>query len=94
MIKAIFAVDQYGGMGYNGGLPWPHNKADLEHFKKLTFGHVLVMGRRSWADPKLPKPLEGRTVYVASQKPVDYAYNIKGDLIEDRKSTRLNSSHT
>ena len=82
MIKAIFAVDQYGGMGYNGGLPWPHNKADLEHFKKLTFGHVLVMGRRSWADPKLPKPLEGRTVYVASQKPVDYAYNIKGDLIE------------
>ena len=82
MIKAVFAVDQYGGMGYNGGLPWPHNRADLAHFKKLTMGHVVVMGSRSWADPTLPKPMEGRTVYIASRKPVAHASTIKGNLVE------------
>lgn len=83
MINALFAVDQYGGMGFNGTLPWPHNAADMANFKKLTTGHVVVMGRRSWDDPKMPKPLNGRTVYVASNKPVYYASKISGDLVEE-----------
>ena len=91
MIKALFAVDQFGGMGYNGGLPWPHNKADMAHFQKLTSGHVVVMGRRSWADPKLPKPLIGRTVYVASNRPVAYAGQIKGNLVDE--VLRLEKQH-
>ena len=80
MIKALFAVDYYGGMGFNGTLPWPHNAADLAHFQKLTNNHVVVMGRRTWDDPKMPKPLNGRTVYVASNRPVHYAGRISGDL--------------
>jgi len=43
---------------------------------------VLVMGRRSWDDPKVPKPLEGRTVYIASHRSVPHATNIKGNLVE------------
>lgn len=82
MINALFAVDYYGGMGFNGTLPWPHNAVDLANFKKLTTGHVVVMGRKSWDDPKLPKPLVGRTVYVATNRPVYYASPIKGDLKE------------
>ena len=83
MINALFAVDQYGGMGLNGTLPWPHNSTDLQNFKKLTTGHVVVMGRKSWDDPKLPKPLTGRTVYVATNRPTMYASVINGDIKEE-----------
>jgi dihydrofolate reductase len=83
MIKAIFAVDQFGGMGVNGGLPWPHNKPDMYNFQRLTLGQVVVMGRRSWDDANMPKPLIGRTVYVASNRPVAYAGQIKGNLINE-----------
>ena len=80
MINALFAVDQYGGMGNNGTLPWPHCPADLKNFKDLTDGHVVVMGRRSWDDPKLPKPLPGRTVYVATSRSITHATPIEGDI--------------
>jgi dihydrofolate reductase len=83
MINALFAVDSFGGMGFNGGLPWPHNKADMANFQRLTMGHVVVMGRRSWEDPKMPKPLNGRTVYVASNRPVAYAGQIDGNLVSE-----------
>ena len=82
MIKALFAVDQFGGMGYNGGLPWPHNRTDLAHFQKLTMGHVLVMGRRSWDDPAFRKPLLGCTVYVATNRSVT-AGRISGNIVEE-----------
>ena len=80
MINAIFAVDFNGGMGFNGSLPWPHNAEDLQHFKDLTTGHVVVCGRRTWDDPKMPKPLPNRTVYVATHRPVTYAMPFSGDV--------------
>lgn len=82
MINAIFAVDHYGGMGFNGTLPWPHNAADLANFKKATTNHVVVMGRNTWDDPKMPKPLPERIVYVASKHPVTKAGRIEGDIVE------------
>lgn len=85
MIHAIFAVDRFGGMGFNGSLPWPHNSEDLAHFKSLTLGHVVVMGRKTWDDPKLPKPLPGRTVYVATTQPLLAKFNatpVQGDIKE------------
>lgn len=68
MINAIFAVDQNGGMGFNGTLPWPHNSEDLQYFKEQTLGDIVIMGRRSWDDPKLPKPLPGRTTFVVTNR--------------------------
>jgi dihydrofolate reductase len=84
MINALFAVDQYGGMGFNGSLPWPHNAEDLARFKQLTTGHVVVMGRKTYDDPKMPKPLKDRTVYVVSNRLLaDSAYQISGDINEE-----------
>ena len=84
MIKAIFAVDHWGGMGLNGSLPWPHHSEDLRYFKEQTQDDIVIMGRRTWDDPKMPKPLPGRTTYVITSKPI-FGYNgvktIKGDLI-------------
>jgi dihydrofolate reductase len=83
MINAIFAADYYGGMGFQGTLPWPHNSSDLRHFKQLTEGHIVVMGRHTWNDPAMPKPLVGRTVYVATNTPVYQAGTIKGNIVEE-----------
>ena len=83
MINAIFAVDFNGGMGFNGTLPWPHNSEDLKHFQGLTTNHVVVCGRRTWDDPKMPKPLPNRAVYVATHRPVSYAVGFSGDVQEN-----------
>ena len=91
MINAIFAVDFNGGMGLNGTLPWPHNAEDLQQFKDLTLGHVVVCGRKTWEDPKMPKPLPGRTVYVATHNPVRYAMPFSGDIVE--KLLEIESAH-
>ena len=80
MINAIFAVDFNGGMGFNGSLPWPHNSEDLKYFKELTTGNVVVCGRKTWDDAKMPKPLPNRTVYVATHRPVTYAMPFSGDV--------------
>ena len=83
MIHALFAVDKFGGMGFNGTLPWPHHPEDMSHFKNLTTGHVVVMGRNTWDDPKMPKPLFGRTVYVATNRNLTEsagAKTISGDI--------------
>jgi dihydrofolate reductase len=63
-------------------LPWPHNAEDLAQFQKLTTGNIVVMGRKTWDDPKMPKPLPNRTVYVATHRPVAYATPFSGDIKE------------
>lgn len=59
-INAIFASTDTGGIGYKGSLPWPHNPLDMAWFKEHTNGQLVVMGRRTWDDPKMPKPLPNR----------------------------------
>lgn len=64
-IKLIWAMDQKGGIGINGSLPWSYPD-DLKHFKKLTLGHPCLMGRKTWE--ALPiKPLPGRTNLILSK---------------------------
>jgi len=83
MINAIFAADMFGGMGCQGTLPWPHNSADLKHFKQLTEGGIVVMGRRTYDDPKMPKPLPNRTVYVVSNRLIsDSVFQLSGNIAD------------
>ena len=86
MIKAIFAIDSWGGMGYRGSLPWPHSKEDLQHFKTLTSGQIVVMGRKTYDDPKMPKPLPGRTSYVITHRPIKGVLTINGDINQRLKA--------
>lgn len=93
MIKSIFAVDHWGGMGFNGSLPWPHHSEDMAYFKEQTEGGIVIMGRRTWDDPKMPKPLPGRKTYVVTNRPIfgHDVRTIKGDLIESIKTLRDNN---
>lgn len=63
-LKAIAAVSQNGVIGRKGDLPW-RLSGDLKWFKKITMGHVLLMGRKTWES--LPSPLPGRENWVLSR---------------------------
>jgi len=62
----IAAVARNGVIGKDGGMPW-HLPADLQHFKRLTLGHPILMGRRTWES--LGRPLPGRRNIVISRQP-------------------------
>ena len=67
-VRAIFATDEAWGIGKNGTLPWPKNSADLKWFRQCTEGDIVMMGRKTWEDPKLPKPLPNRYNIVVSDR--------------------------
>ena len=64
-LKAIVAISENSVIGKNGGLPWRISE-DLKWFKKITLGHTLLMGRKTWES--LPGPLPGRENWVISSK--------------------------
>lgn len=67
MISAIVAIDNNWGIGFNGDL-LEHIPDDLKHFKALTSGYVVVMGRKTW-DSLPKKPLPNRfNVVITSQE--------------------------
>jgi dihydrofolate reductase len=76
LIRAIFACDRENGIGRGGTLPWPHNSADLKWFKSCTDGGIVVMGRRTWQDPKMPKPLPNRYNIVLSSSDIRTGPNV------------------
>ncbi|MDC7785581.1 dihydrofolate reductase [Rhodoplanes sp. TEM] len=60
----VAAVAANGVIGRAGGLPW-RLKSDMRHFRTLTLGHPVVMGRRTFES--IGKPLPGRTTIVATR---------------------------
>ena len=47
MLSMIFACDEKGAIGKDGDLPW-RQSTDLQHFKRVTLGKTVVMGRKTW----------------------------------------------
>jgi dihydrofolate reductase len=83
MIRAIFACDSAGGIGKNGTIPWPKNAEDLKWFRENTTGQIVIMGRKSWDDPMMPKPLPNRYNIVVSDRLVFHGPNMilkRGDV--------------
>jgi dihydrofolate reductase len=67
-VYLVAAVAENGVIGKNGQLPW-HLPEDLKHFKKLTLGHPVIMGRRTWDSLGKHKPLPGRENIVVTRRP-------------------------
>jgi len=61
--EAAVAIAGDGSIGMRGGLPW-HLPAELHHFKRVTQGRTLVMGRKT--GQSLPGALPGRKIRVLS----------------------------
>jgi len=69
MISIIVAVSENHAIGKDNRLLW-HIPDDLKRFKKITSGHTVIMGKRTWES--LPvRPLPGRKNIVISDVPGD-----------------------
>jgi dihydrofolate reductase len=62
----VAAVAENGVIGRGGGLPW-RLKSDLRHFRAVTMGKPVVMGRKTYLS--IGTPLAGRTNIVVSRNP-------------------------
>lgn len=66
MLSLIVAVGKNNEIGKGGKMPW-HLPADLRHFKSLTLGKPMIMGRRTFE--AIGKPLPGRRNIVVTRNP-------------------------
>lgn len=64
-ITMILATGRYWELGANGKLPW-RLPEDLQHFKELTTGKIIVMGRKTFES--FPKPLPNRTHWILTRE--------------------------
>lgn len=65
-IALVVAMDRRQVIGANGALPW-RLPADLKHFRAITWGKPIVMGRKT--HESIGRPLPGRKNIVVSQTP-------------------------
>jgi dihydrofolate reductase len=65
-VSFIVAKTENNVIGINNKLPW-HLKDDLQNFKKITMGHHILMGRKTFES--IGKPLPGRMSLVVSTEP-------------------------
>lgn len=70
MISIIVAVAQNDAIGKNNDLLW-HIPADMKRFKKLTLGHTLIMGKKTYQSLPI-KPLSNRQSIVITDDPDDH----------------------
>ena len=75
ILSIIAALDEEGGIGFENQIPW-HLPGDLGRFKKLTMGHHLILGRKTYQS--IGKPLPGRMMIILSRNP---DYTLAGSLV-------------
>jgi dihydrofolate reductase len=63
-ISLVVAMDENRLIGVDGGLPWKLSN-DLKHFKRLTVGKIVLMGRKTWQS--LGRPLPERENWVLTR---------------------------
>lgn len=67
-LNLIFARASNGVVGINNALPW-HLPEDLAHFKRMTLGCPVIMGRKTWDSlPARFRPLPGRLNVVVTRQ--------------------------
>jgi dihydrofolate reductase len=74
-VVLIAAVAENGVIGRDNRLPW-RLKSDMQHFRAVTMGHPVVVGRRTFQS--LFKPLHGRTTIVVTR---DRTFTAAGAIV-------------
>ena len=65
-VTLVVAMGSNGVIGVDNALPW-RLPEDLAHFKQLTLGHPMIMGRTTYES--IGRPLPGRTTIVLTRDP-------------------------
>lgn len=68
MIGAIWAQSDDGVIGYDNRLPWSIPR-EMEHFRAVTGGHNVVMGRKTWESIGR-RPLKNRSNFIVATDPM------------------------
>lgn len=64
----VWAQTSAGVIGWDGGMPW-NLPEDMKHFTRLTTGHPVIMGRKTWESfPDKYRPLPDRTNIVITRQ--------------------------
>lgn len=88
----VVAMDQQRCIGKDNDLPW-HISADLKHFKEITQGGVIILGRKNF--DSIGRPLPNRTNWVITRNPdwtfegVKVAHSIDEALSRSIEDVRL-----
>ena len=64
-LSILVAMAKNRVIGANGAIPW-HLPEELKRFKRLTLGHCIIMGRRTWES--IGRPLPGRTSVIVTRQ--------------------------
>ena len=68
-LHLIYARARNGVIGKDNQMPW-HLPEDLAHFKRVTLGQPVIMGRKTWDSlPPKFRPLPGRLNIVVTRQP-------------------------
>ncbi len=87
MIIMIYACDENNAIGKDGDIPWRQSN-DLQHFKSITSGGTIVMGRKTWES--LPgKLLNRKHVVLTRGVRTDVETATFDEIIEMAKSQNL-----
>lgn len=87
----VWAQSTSGVIGRDGGIPW-HVPEDMAHFKQLTAGCTVVMGRRTWESlPARFRPLPGRRNVVLTRQS---GYRAEGAEVVDALDGALTDDQT
>ncbi len=74
-VSLIVAMSETGVIGHRGGLPWQLS-SDLRRFKRLTMGHHIVMGRKTYES--IGRLLPGRASVIITRQT---DYDVPGAVI-------------
>ncbi len=88
MIRLIVAMDRDRVIGVDGALPW-RLPEDLKRFKRLTLGHPVIVGRKTFES--LPGPLPGRDNIVVTRAP---GYRAEGCVVVHDLDSAFASART
>jgi dihydrofolate reductase len=83
-LHLIYARARNGTIGKDGQMPW-HLPEDLAHFKRITLGQPVIMGRKTWDSlPARFRPLTGRVnIVITRQSDLQAEGALRANSIED-----------
>jgi dihydrofolate reductase len=84
VIALVVAMGENRAIGRDGGLPWSRLSSDLKHFRQVTLGKPIVMGRRTYES--LGRVLDKRLNIILSRDPY---FQVPGAVVAPSLSAAL-----
>lgn len=86
IISAIFAMSENRVIGKDNKIPW-YLPADFKHFKNITNGHPIIMGRKTYES--IGRPLPNRTNIIITR---DKTYKVDGCVVVNSLTAALDTA--